>query len=230
MRDGSTSPSTAIPYFGSGSSTVWPPPTTKPPARAASSPPASTSASRSLDNSSKFHATRFSASRGLPPMAYTSDTELVAAMRPQVRASSTTGVMKSAVSTRARPRPMRHTAASSPVAKPTSNSGGGSGVKPRTTCARSPGAILQPQPAPWLNSVSRRAIAVTPSRARVAASCGAGARTGLEHPQDTRTALQRPRTVRPLQPGLGPASGQREPSSAPGTVGPRPSKGQGSGR
>ena len=69
MRLGSTSPTTAIPYFGSGSSTVWPPPTTKPQARAASSPPASTSLSRSLDSSWEFQATRFKASSGFPPMA-----------------------------------------------------------------------------------------------------------------------------------------------------------------
>ena len=69
IRLGSTSPTTAIPYLGSGSSMVWPPATTNPSARAASSPPASTSASRSRDSSAVFQATKFRASRGLPPMA-----------------------------------------------------------------------------------------------------------------------------------------------------------------
>ena len=90
-----------------------------------------------------------------------SETELVAATLPQARASSTTGVMKSAVKTRARSSSSRQTAASSPVDVPTSKSGSSVGLSWRSTCARSPGASLQPQPAPWLNWVSRRII-VTP--------------------------------------------------------------------
>ena len=81
-------------------------------------------------------------------------TLLAAATRPHVRASSTTGVMKSAVDTIAWSASICHTAASSPVSVPTRSSSGCSDFRWRTTCANSPGASLQPQPAPWLNCVS----------------------------------------------------------------------------
>ena len=45
-RSGSTMPVTAIPYFGSWSSTVWPPTTEAPASVALSAPPSSTRASR----------------------------------------------------------------------------------------------------------------------------------------------------------------------------------------
>ncbi len=108
-----------------------------------------------VGSASVFHPTRLSANSGRPPMAYTSETLLAAATRPQVRASSTTGVMKSAVDTIARSSSSFQTAASSPVSAPTRSSAGRSDCMSRTTCASSPGASLQPQPAPWLNCVSR---------------------------------------------------------------------------
>jgi hypothetical protein len=44
----------------------------------------------------------FNADKGVPPIANTSDSALAAAMRPKSRGSSTTGVKKSTVCTRAR--------------------------------------------------------------------------------------------------------------------------------
>src|SRR5262245_48171519 len=81
-----------------------------------------------------------------------SDTAFVAAIRPHARASSTIGVKKSVVST-SPVSPKRHTAASSPVSGPTSRSGC-TGAKPASASVRIVGASLQPQPAPWLYSVS----------------------------------------------------------------------------
>lgn len=60
-----------------------------------------------MASSAVFQATMLSASSGRPPMAYTSDTALVAAMRPHVNGSSTSGVKKSVVSTSTRSGAMR---------------------------------------------------------------------------------------------------------------------------
>ncbi len=93
MRSGCTSPITAMPYFGSGSSMEWPPSTKAPAARATSAPPRSTSPSNSYG--------------------------FAAAMRPKSYASSTMGVKKSTVATIARSAVKRNTAASSRVAAST---------------------------------------------------------------------------------------------------------------
>src|SRR5437016_2291965 len=61
-----------------------------------------------------------SAVNGRPPMAYTSLTELAAAMAPNVYGSSTIGVKKSTVWTRAHSGVNLYTPASSAVSKPTS--------------------------------------------------------------------------------------------------------------
>ncbi len=53
------------------------------------------------------NATTASASTGRPRMAYTSESALVAAIRPKSRGSSTTGVKKSIVWTMVAPPPMR---------------------------------------------------------------------------------------------------------------------------
>ena len=71
-RSGSTVPTTASPYFGSGSSMEWPPAISAPAARATSAPPSMTRARSSKGRPSRGHATRLSASSGAPPMAYTS--------------------------------------------------------------------------------------------------------------------------------------------------------------
>ena len=93
-------------------------------------------------------------------MAYTSDTALVAAIAPHARASSTTGVKKSVVTTSARSASSFQIAASSPVAVPTSSSGRVFGVRLRNTSTNRPGSSLHAHPAPWLYSVRRFAIAV----------------------------------------------------------------------
>ena len=68
-RSGWTSPTTASPYLGSGSSTLCPPTTANPPSAAISDPPASTSASREVGSSDEGQATRFNANNGRPPIA-----------------------------------------------------------------------------------------------------------------------------------------------------------------
>ncbi len=68
-RSSSTKPVTAIPYFGSGSSIVWPPRMATPAAEATSAPPRRTSESNSRGRRSTGHPTRFSAIEGVAPIA-----------------------------------------------------------------------------------------------------------------------------------------------------------------
>ena len=82
-RAGSASPVTAMPYFGSGSSTLCPPATWQPAAVATSIAPASTRRASSPGSTSRGHPSRFTATTGRPPIAYTSDSAFAAAMRPQ---------------------------------------------------------------------------------------------------------------------------------------------------
>ncbi len=102
-RSGATSPVTAMPYFGSASRIEWPPTTATPASAATAAPPSRTRASRSSGRSSTGHATRFSAVSGRPPIAYTSLSAFVAAIRPQSYGSSTIGVKKSTVWTSSSP-------------------------------------------------------------------------------------------------------------------------------
>ncbi len=158
-RAGSASPVTAMPYFGSGSSMLCPPATWQPACRAISSPPRSTSTASSDGSRSRGQPSRFSATSGSPPTAYTSDSALAAAIRPKVTASSTTGVKKSAVATTARSPEMRTTAASSPCSMPMSRSPPlASGISRATASSSSPGGILQAQPPPWAYWVSRTPV------------------------------------------------------------------------
>src|SRR6266480_3478068 len=91
-----------------------------------------------------------------------SDRALVAAIRPKVYASSTTGVKKSAVTTTAMSGRTRTTAPSSPCSTPTISSvPGPSGISLATVSSSSPGGILQAQPPPRANWVSRTALCVT---------------------------------------------------------------------
>src|SRR5215468_5126826 len=91
-----------------------------------------------------------------------SDRALVAAIRPNVYASSTTGVKKSAVTTTAMSGRTRTTAPSSPCSTPTINSvPGPSGSSLATVSSSSPGGILQAQPPPRANWVSRTALCVS---------------------------------------------------------------------
>src|SRR5918995_780982 len=168
-RPGCTVPTTASPYFGSASSMEWPPATSAPAARTTSAPPSRTRASSSNGRPSRGHATRFSARTGAPPMAYTSESAFVAAIRPQSYGSSTMGVKKSVVTTRARSSRRRYTAASSAVSSPTSRLASASvptgASKPRTspsTVRRSAGDSLHAQPAPCEKRVRRTgSVAVT---------------------------------------------------------------------
>src|SRR6266581_143551 len=104
--------------------------------------------------------TMASAKIGLPPIAYTSESALVAAMRPKSWGSSTMGVKKSVVATIACSSFSRYTAASSLDSIPTSRSFGRPriGVLARIS-ERTAGAILQPQPPPWENCVRRMRFA-----------------------------------------------------------------------
>src|SRR5574337_251266 len=76
-------------------------------------------------------------------------------MRPKSKGSSTMGVKKSVVATRACWSLRRYTAASSAVSVHTSRSGGRrpAGTR-RISSASTAGAILQPHPPPWENRVS----------------------------------------------------------------------------
>src|SRR6267154_4539063 len=81
---------------------------------------------------------------------------LVAAMRPKSYGSSTIGMKKSVVATSACSSLSRYTAASSDVSTPTSSSGGtGMRALVRRISESNAGAILQPQPPPCDNDVSR---------------------------------------------------------------------------
>ncbi len=64
-----------------------------------------------------------SAMIGVPPIAYTSDSALVAAIRPKSKGSSTIGMKKSVVAISACASFSRYTAASSAVSVPTSRFG-----------------------------------------------------------------------------------------------------------
>ena len=74
-------PTTASPYFGSASRMVWPPASSAPAARTCSSAPAKTAASTDVGSSSG-NAAMDSASSGEPPIAKTSLSAFVAAIRP----------------------------------------------------------------------------------------------------------------------------------------------------
>ena len=81
IASGWTVPTTASPYFGSASRMVWPPASSAPAARTCSSAPAKTAASTAVGSSSG-NAAIDSASSGEPPIAKTSLSAFVAAIRP----------------------------------------------------------------------------------------------------------------------------------------------------
>src|SRR5687767_7894406 len=102
-----------------------------------------------------------------------SESAFAAAIRPNVYASSTTGVKKSVVSTSPCPPAIRTTAASSPSSRPTTSSAlgvvGPVAVSPATTASSSPGGILQAQPPPCAYWVSRIFAGAMVTRSTVAA-------------------------------------------------------------
>src|SRR5215212_629437 len=79
---------------------------------------------------------------------------LATAIPPHAPGSSTMGVKKSTVATRARSGDSRNTAASSRVAASIRTRGSPMLGRWRRTCARSAAPSLQAQPAPWDNAVS----------------------------------------------------------------------------
>src|SRR4051794_16599520 len=198
IRSTSTRPVTAMPYLGSGSSTECPPPTWQPAACATSSPPRSTSAASSAGRTSRGQPRRFTATTGVPPIAYTSDSAFAAAIRPKVYASSITGVKKPGVSTSPWPPGSRPTAAPSPSSSPTTSSAAGSAGPPRTrpatTASSSPGGILQAQPPPCAYWVSRTVAGAVVTRTNLGASARQDDQTGA--------SIRRPLAQRPAR-GVG---------------------------
>ena len=87
--------------MGSTESMVWPPAMGMPAARHTSCPPRTMAPITSNGSWFTGMATSASAMMGVPPMAYTSDSALVAAMRPNSYGSSTIGMKKSVVATSA---------------------------------------------------------------------------------------------------------------------------------
>ncbi len=81
-RSGWTKPTTAIPYFGSGSSIEWPPATSTPACAAVAAPPRRISCKRVSGSVREGKPTMFSARAGSPPIAQVSLKALAAAMRP----------------------------------------------------------------------------------------------------------------------------------------------------
>src|SRR5438128_1924637 len=119
--------------------------------------------------SSRGNPATASANNTSPPIAYTSDIAFAAATAPQVYGSSTTGGKKSTVSTIARSGASRYTAASSARPSPTSRSGispPAPGLIAASTSWRSPGAILDAQPAQDAYEVSRISLPVMRLRYR----------------------------------------------------------------
>ena len=116
-----TSPVTASPNLISWSRTLCPPTTGAPARRHARAPPRSTACSTASGSFSSQKNTRLSTKRGAPPIAYTSDSALTAAISPNSSGSSTIGAITSVVSTRQRSSSScrRTTAASSANSVPT---------------------------------------------------------------------------------------------------------------
>ncbi len=86
--------------MGSTESMLWPPATGMPASAHTDSPPRRMSAMTLCGNTLMGMPTIASAMIGVPPMAYTSDSALVAAMRPKSNGSSTMGMKKSVVAIR----------------------------------------------------------------------------------------------------------------------------------
>src|SRR5260370_39097670 len=91
---------------------------------------------------------------GRPPIAYTSLSELAAAMAPKVKGSSTIGVKKSTVCTSARLSVSLYTPASSLVSKPTSTFSFGTRGKLASTWSKTFGLSLDAQPAAFTCAVN----------------------------------------------------------------------------
>src|SRR5713226_9792303 len=144
---------TASPYFGSLSRIVCPPARSAPAARTCSSAAEKTDASTSFGSSSGNAAIE-SASSGAPPIAKTSLSAFVAAMRPNVAGSSTSGGKKSSVKTSARSSSSLYTAASSAGERPTSRFSASTGTNPFNSSSSRAAEYFAAQPPPTVRLVS----------------------------------------------------------------------------
>src|SRR5439155_1687671 len=121
-------------------------------------PPRTTSRSTARGRSSGTHMSA-SAVSGRPPMAWTPDSALAAAIWPKSYGSSTTGVKKSTVCTSASPRPCAKTPASSieDWSTRTRRSRRAPSIPPNTV-RRSSGPSFEAQPAHATSAVSRTSM------------------------------------------------------------------------
>ena len=129
------------------------------PRDATSSPPRSTSAASSNGSTSRGQPSRLSATSGVPPIAYTSERALAAAIRPQSygvvddRGEEVRGRDHGRPAGRCGPRPRRRRCPGRPAARRRGSAGRPS--RPATASSSSPGGILQAQPPPCAYDVSR---------------------------------------------------------------------------
>src|SRR5689334_799870 len=107
------------------------------------------------------HARMESAEIGFPPIAHTSLNEFAAAIAPNVYGSSTIGVKKSSVCTRASSGVSLYTPASSDVSNPTSTFSFGHRGTLASTLSNNFGLSLDAQPAAFTCAVSLRCCVVS---------------------------------------------------------------------
>src|SRR5436190_2729337 len=150
---GWTVPTTARPYFGSVSRIVWPPARIAPAARTCSSAPAKTAPTSSVGSSSGKAAIE-SARSGEPPIAKTSLSAFVAAIRPKSAGSSTSGGKKSTVKMSARSSSSLYTAASSAGESPTRRFSASTGTRPSSSSASLAAEYVEAQPLAAVRLVS----------------------------------------------------------------------------
>src|SRR5271166_6212944 len=157
------------------------------------SPPASISSSTFTSPFSGKH-TMVSALSGRPPIAYTSLSELVAAIWPKVYGSSTMGVKKSTVWTSASSGVSRYTPASSAVSKPTRTLGSCCRANFPSTESSTAGLSLLAQPAAFTISVKRglalsgtSSIVATGKQRNLAADLHRSSRITFRHTQNRTT-------------------------------------------
>ena len=155
---GLTNPVTASPYFGSGSSMVWPPQSMAPASSTLSAPPASIAFTASWGSFFDGKQNRLSASLGVPPIAYMSLRAFAAATCPKVYGSSTIGGKKSTVCIMAVSSFILYTAASSAVSKPTISFGSEFFGRVESIASSTPGPILAAHPPQEVIVVKRTSL------------------------------------------------------------------------
>ncbi len=154
-RSNCTRPVTASPKIGSGLSMLCPPANGIPASEQMLRPPSRTALAADSGILPRGQPNIAMAMSGCPPIAYMSLIALAAAMRPNVRGSSTIGIKKSVVEMMPVPSPKSITAASSFVSFPIINDGNDSDRStPERISCKTAGESLHPQPAPWENCVN----------------------------------------------------------------------------